>query len=285
LLFFISDLFLHQIKNMQNILNKLKLTRPLCFIDAETTGLSTSTDKIIEISICKLNIDGTTETKTKRFNPEIPISAEATALHGYTNEMLANEPTFKKVAKGLLAFITDCDIAGFNSNSFDLPMLFFEFQRAGVSWDYTKVHFIDAGNIFKIKEERTLAGAYQFFCNKVLENAHNSESDILATLEVLDAQLAKYEDLPSDMAELAVFSNYGIQRIDIGNKFAKDTDGDLVFNFGENRGKKCLQNVKMLKWIIGKDFTDDVKAICELLIKQVEPTYVRPVPVFVSATK
>jgi DNA polymerase-3 subunit epsilon len=251
---------------------KLELERPLCFIDLETTGLDVENDKIVEITICKIHPNGEREIKTKVFNPERPISPEATELHGHTNESVANEKPFHKYAKGMHSFIEGCDIAGYNSNTYDNPMLYFEFLRAGIEWDYKSVNLIDVCNIFKIKEPRTLAGAFKFYCDKVSENTHNSKDDILATVEVFESQLEKYE-LPTNLKDLAYLSNYDKEIIDIGGKFSKDDDGDLIFNFGaKNRGKKCTSDKGYLEWMISDKatFTADVKKIASDILESMK---------------
>jgi len=252
---------------------KLKLKRPICFIDLETTGLDTSTDRIVEIAILKYFPDGKKEIKTRRLNPEIPISETASELHGITNEMVANEPTFKKVSKSMLALIDGCDVAGFNSNSFDFPLLYSEFLRAGLEWDYSTVQRIDIGNLFKKFEPRTLTKAYEFYCGKDLVDSHGAKADIEATLEVLEAQLEKYE-LPDDLAQLAFIANYDKELVDISGKFIKDKDGDYVINFGvKHKGKKAITEPGFLEWMLGEDtsFTPDVKRIASALLESLKP--------------
>ena len=250
-------------------MKELNLTRPICFIDIESTGLNVEKDRIVELTVCKVHPSGDKEVKTKRFNPEIEISEEATKKHGLTNEDLKDEPLFRKLAKGILLFISDSDIAGYNSNYFDLPLLFFEFERAGVKWDYKKSNFIDIATIFKRNEERTLSAAYKFYCDKDLSNAHSAEVDTLATYEVFLAQLEKYSDLSCDMQELAYYCNYDKELVDITGKFAKNEQGEFIFNFGTHKGKKCLTELQYLHWMVEKgNFSSEVKDIAENILKE-----------------
>lgn len=256
---------------MSKIIEKLKLERPICFIDLETTGLSREEDRIIQIAICKVNVDGTREVKTKYINPEMEISAESTEVTGITNEMVANEPTFKRIAKGLHGFIEGCDIGGFNSNTFDVPLLFNEFQRANIYWDYKSVNLVDVGNIFKINAPRTLEAAVLTYTGKEMVDQHNAEADILATIEVFEAQLDKHEDIPSNMTELMVYCNYGKEIIDITGKFSKNDDGELIFNFGKHKGQVAKTEPDFLKWMVEKaKFSQDVKEVAEKLLNEIE---------------
>lgn len=166
---------------------KLNLQRPLVFFDLETTGVQITRDRIVEISIVKVHPDGERETKTRRINPGIPIPPEATAVHGISDEDVADCPTFAQVARSLYTWLEGCDIAGFNSNRFDVPMLIEEFLRAGVAINFDDRYFVDVQTIFHKMERRTLEAAYKFYCNKTLENAHSAEADTLATVEVLEA--------------------------------------------------------------------------------------------------
>jgi DNA polymerase-3 subunit epsilon len=249
----------------------LNLKRSICFIDLETTGLDIDKDRIVEISICKLYPNGEKEVKTRRINPEIPISQEATDLHGITNEMVINEPTFKKVAKGLLSLIENCDIVGYNINLYDAPLLYNEFNRVDIYFDYKKVNFIDSSNIFKIKEPRTLNAAYKFYCDKDLTEAHSSNADVLATVEIFIEQLVKYDDLPKTVEGLALFSNYDKEMVDITGKFIKDEDGDLVFNFGKHKHKKAKSEPGFLKWMVEKaTFSKDVNDIVYNILEEIK---------------
>jgi len=249
---------------------KLSTKNPIAFIDIETTGVNAESDRIIEITIAKVHLNGTIEVKTKRFNPEVPIPEEATKIHGITDADVANEPTFKKVAKGMLAFITGCDLAGYSSNRFDIPLLNAEFIRAGVEFDYEGVVFYDICNIFMRKEGRTLADAYRFYCSKELINSHSSLADAMATLEVFEAQLDKYTDLPKDPAQLDLFGNYDKVRVDIGGKLSLNKDGEIITNFGSEKTKgKVLKNeIGLCQWILEHDFPADVNRIVTKIIEE-----------------
>lgn len=190
----------------------LNLKKPIVFFDLETTGIDLSRDRIVEISLVKILPNGDQELKTRRINPEMPIPPEATAIHGITDEDVKDAPRFKEVAKSLAQYIEGCDLGGYNSNKFDIPMLVEEFLRADVDVDLKKRKFIDVQNIFHKMEQRTLIAAYKFYCGKDLENAHSAEADIMATYEVLQAQLDRYPELQNDVDFLAAFSERGKKR-------------------------------------------------------------------------
>lgn len=248
---------------------KLKLKRPLCFIDIEGTGVNPETDRIVELSVTKLFPDGTRENKTRRFNPQIEIPVGAIEIHGITNEMVVNEKPFSYTAKGLLKFLDDCDIAGFASNRYDVPILFNEFIRAGEYWDYTKFKMIDAGVIFKREEPRTLEAAVQFYCNKELVGAHGAEADVNATVDVLLAQIEKYEELPCTIDELALYSNYDKPILDLSGKFTMDDDKNMIFNFGPYKGKRVIDELSFVNWMTTKDFAPDTLNICYEILERV----------------
>ena len=187
---------------------KLNLKNPIVFFDLETTGTNINSDRIVEICYLKVYPNGNEESKTLRINPEMPIPAESSAVHGIYDADVADCPTFKEVAKSIANDIEGCDLAGFNSNRFDIPVLAEEFLRAGVDIDLNRRKFIDVQTIFHKMEQRTLSAAYKFYCNKSLENAHTAEADTLATYEVLKAQLDRYPDLKNDVAFLSQYSCY-----------------------------------------------------------------------------
>ena len=215
----------------------LKLKRPIIFFDLETTGVDAAKDRIVEISMVKININGEKQVKTRRINPEMPIPAEATAVHGITDEDVKDEPTFKQIAKSLAKYIEGCDFGGFNSNRFDLPVLVEEFMRAEVDVDFRNRKFIDVQNIFHKKEQRTLVAAYKFYCNKDLENAHSAEADTLATYEVLEAQIERYGDIGSTVEELASFSTHN-EMVDFAGRISLNEKGEEIFTFGKYKGRK-----------------------------------------------
>ena len=192
--------------------------------DLETTSTDVQTARIVEICVIKTGH----EPKTYRFNPCVPIPKEASDVHCITDEMVANEPTFKQRAKSLYEYIKGEDILGFNSNSYDVPLLYNEFARAGIIWDYSQNRFFDAGNLFKIFEPRTLEAAYKFYCDKELVGAHGAEPDAMATLEVFEAQIQKYG---LDKNNLDFICNYERKRVDLFNVFV-EKDGQIYFNVG-----------------------------------------------------
>lgn len=242
---------------------KLNLQRPIVFFDLETTGVQITRDRIVEISILKISPDGERETKTRRINPEMPIPAEASAVHGITDADVADCPTFAQVARSLYAWLEGCDIAGFNSNRFDVPMLVEEFLRAGVAVDFDDRHFVDVQTIFHKMERRTLEAAYKFYCDKTLENAHSAEADTLATFEVLEAQLDRYpDDLKNDIPALAEFSTHG-RRVDFAGSLAYNDKDEIVINFGKYKGVPVKEVFRKdsgyYNWVMGAQFPLETK--------------------------
>jgi len=212
--------------------NKLILKRPLAVFDLESTGIDVVKDRIVEISILRINPDGSKQTKTHRVNPTIPIPIEASTVHGIYDEDVITSPTFKDLAKELFEFMDPCDLAGFNSNKFDVPMLLEEFIRVGLSFSIDNRALIDVHRIYTLFEKRTLEAAYKFYCDKTLENAHSAEADTLATYEVLLGQLEKYgNELKPDVQFLHDFSNEE-RFLDSGRRFIF-TGGKACFNFGQ----------------------------------------------------
>lgn len=214
---------------------ELKLNKPICFFDLETTGVNVASDRIVEISILKVFPNGNKESHTWRVNPEMPIPAVVTAIHGITDEMVAGEPTFKVLAPKVYALIKDSDLGGFNSNRFDIPLLAEELLRAEIDLDLKKALSVDVQTIFHKKEKRTLEAAYKFYCDKSLENAHSASADTLATYEVLLSQLERYDDLENDVSSLAIFSSHK-QFADFAGFIGFTKDGEEVFNFGKHKG-------------------------------------------------
>jgi len=249
---------------------QLNLKNPIVFIDLETTGTDIVKDRIVEIAILKVHLDGTEEERVHRINPEMPISEEALRIHGITNEDVAGEPTFKEVARNLARFIEGCDLAGFNSNRFDIPVLAEEFLRTDVDIDLKKRKFVDVQAIFHKMEKRNLAAAYKFYCNKNLIDAHSALADTRATYEVLKAQLnmyngVEYEDahgsksLPvvNSIEKLSDFSSYD-RNVDFAGRIIYNDDGVEVFNFGKNKGlpveKVLVEQPGYFGWIMNSDF-------------------------------
>lgn len=241
----------------------LNLKNPLVFFDLETTGINISKDRIVEISLLKVHPNGKEEVKTRRINPEMPIPPQATAIHGITDEDVKDCPTFKQVAKSLADILEGCDIAGFNSNRFDVPMLSEEFLRAGVDFDPGKRKFVDVQVIYHRKEPRTLEAAYKFYCDKALDNAHSAEADTRATYEVLKSQLKHYDDLENDIEFLSKeFSSFN-DNVDFAGRMIYDEKGVEVFNFGKHKGKPVAQVLRnepsYYSWMMDGDFPLNTK--------------------------
>ena len=236
---------------------KLNLKRPIIFFDLETTGIDTAKDRIVEISMVKINPDGERTVKTRRINPGMHIPAEATAIHGITDDDVKECPSFAQIARSLAQFIEGCDFGGFNSNRFDLPVLVEEFLRAGVDVDFKRRRFVDVQNIFHKKEQRTLVAAYKFYCDKDLEDAHSAEADTLATYEVLMAQLERYPDLENDIDKLAEFSTRG-EAADYAGRILFNEKGEEVFGFGKYKGRPVAEVFRAepsyYAWMMNGDF-------------------------------
>lgn len=235
----------------------LKLYKPLCIFDLETTGINVGKDRIVEICILKVNPDASRESRTWKVNPEMPIPLASSEIHGIYDEDVKDAPTFKEIASKVTEMISGADLGGFNSNRFDVPLLAEELLRAGLDFDLSKFKLVDAQTIFHKKEPRNLGAAYQFYCKKTIENAHSAEADVLATFEVLDAQVGHYEDLSNEIADLSEFSTQ--------NKFA-DLAGMIHFNnknqetfaFGKYKGqvvKEVFQkDLGYYGWLQSADF-------------------------------
>ncbi len=244
---------------------KLNLKNPVVFFDLETTGTNISADRIVEICYLKVHPNGNEEAKTLRINPEMHIPEEASSVHGIYDADVADCPTFKEVAKDIAKDIEGCDLAGFNSNRFDIPVLAEEFLRAGVDIDMMKRKFIDVQVIFHKLEQRTLSAAYKFYCGKNLEDAHTAEADTRATYEVLKAQLDRYPDeLKNDMAFLSEYSSFN-KNVDFAGRIVYNEKGEEVFNFGKYKGqtvKYILQrDPGYYSWIMQGDFTLNTKNV------------------------
>lgn len=243
---------------------KLKLNRPIAFIDLETTGVNITSDRIIEISILKLMPDDTTQIETFRLNPTIPIPADSSAIHGIFDKDIKDSPTFKQVAPALLKILEHSDLAGYNSNKFDIPLLVEEFLRAEVDFDIENRKLIDVQNIFHKMEQRTLAAAYRFYCNKEHTGAHGAQADVIATYEVLKAQLEKYETLEGNVAFLQKFSANN-ESVDLAGRIIRDKKGVEVFNFGKHKGKPVLEIFKTepsyYNWMMDGDFPLSTKRV------------------------
>ena len=254
--------------------HSLKLKKSLAFFDLETTGLNIQKARIVEISVVKALVNGEIETKTFRINPEIPIPLETSLIHGIYDEDVKDCPTFKGCAKILAKFLEGCDLAGFNSNRYDVPVLVEEFLRAGVDFDTKNRRLIDAQRIYHLMEPRTLGAAYQFYCHKSLENAHNALADTLATFEVLNAQVERYagvkiknqkgelyEPIHNDMDALHELTSAKI--VDFAGRMAYNAKDEVVFNFGKHNGKRVIDVLKQepsyYDWMQNGEFPLDTK--------------------------
>jgi len=260
-IFLIIEIFLKMQLNLKN---------PIIFFDLETTGLNIVTDRIIEIGMIKIKPDNSEEVKEKRINPEMHIPEESSKIHGIYDEDVKDEPTFKQVAKSIAKFMEGCDIAGFNSNHFDVPLLAEEFLRAGIDIDMKKHKFIDVQSVFHKMEKRTLIAAVKFYCHKELEGAHGALADTRATYDVLKAQLDLYKDteyedqdgkltkpIKNDMSALSEFSSFN-EGVDFANRIVYNDKGVEVFNFGKNKGipveKVLKEQPGYYGWIMNSEF-------------------------------
>jgi DNA polymerase-3 subunit epsilon len=247
------------------MLKNLKLERPIVFIDVETTGISPNSDRVVELSVLRIQPDGSEEYKSHRVNPGVPIPAEATAVHGITDTDVAGEPAFGQYAKSVRDFMEGCDIAGFNVIKFDLPFLEAEFSRAGIEFSRQGRYFIDSMVIYHQRDPRDLQAAYRKYCGKEMKNAHSAKEDAKASAEVLDGQLGMHGDLPRDTAGLCTLCYKAEESVDAEGKFIW-VDGEAVCNFSKkNKGRRLAdivaQDPGFLSWVIGKDFSPDVKRI------------------------
>ena len=236
---------------------QLNLTKPICFFDLETTGVNITSDRIVEISILKVYPNGKEESKTWVVNPTIPIPKEVTAIHGISNEDVADKPTFKEISKEVYNMIKDSDLGGFNSNRFDIPLLAEELLRSEIDFDMKNRVAIDVQTIFHKMEQRTLSAAYKFYCNQELIGAHGAEADTKATYEVLKAQIAKYDEIENDTKFLADFSSRK-QFADFAGFIVYNKNGDECFSFGKHKGKLVTEVLESepgyFGWLLNADF-------------------------------
>ena len=242
----------------------LKLKNPIAFFDLETTGINTVTDRIVEISIIKILPNGAEEVFNQRINPTMPIPKQSSDIHGILDADVANEPTFKEVGKKIAEFIKGCDLAGYNSNRFDIPLIVEEFLRADIEIDLRKHKFVDVQTIFYKMEQRTLVAAYKFFCDKDLTNAHSAEADTRATYEVLKSQLDKYPELENNIDFLSEFSSHN-KNADFAGRMIFNEEGEECINFGKHKGKRVEDVLKSdpgyYGWIMKSDFPLDTKRV------------------------
>ncbi len=236
---------------------KLNLKNPIVFFDLETTGINVASDRIVEISYLKVFPDGHEESKTYLVNPTIPIPKEASDIHGIKDEDVKDRPPFAEIAKSIAKVMEGSDLAGYNSNKFDIPLLAEEMIRADVDVDFKKRKFIDVQVIFLKKEPRTLSAAYRFFCDKELEGAHSAEADTRATYEILKAQLDRYTDLENDVDKLSEFSSHN-NNADFAGRIIFNDKGEECFNFGKYKGMRVVdvfeKDPGYYGWMIGNDF-------------------------------
>ena len=248
----------------------IQLSRPIAFLDLETTGVNLGNDRIVEIAIVRIKPDGTQKVMRKLINPGIPIPAESTAIHGISEDMVKDAPTFKQAAGEIKQFLDNCDLGGYNSNKFDIPLLVEEFLRAGIDFQYEKRKCIDAQKIYHMMEPRNLAAAVKYYCGKQLENAHSAEADAVATWEVFDAQLARYPELGNTVE--SVLKAVGEDDIvDFARRMIR-VNNIVVFNFGKHKGKGVEDVLKAERsyydWMMNGDFPQHTKQkLTEILTK------------------
>ena len=243
---------------------ELNLRKPLVILDLETTGVNIASDRIVEFSALKVSPEGGKEWLTLRLNPGIPISPEATRIHGITDAAVANEPHFKDVAKRIASFLEGSDLAGFNSMKFDIPILCEEFLRVNVDFNPARHRYVDVQVIFHKKEQRTLSAAYKFYCGMELENAHSAQADTAATYEILKAQLDRYPDLENDIDKLSAFSAFN-NNADLAGRIVFNEQREEVFNFGKHKGKPVelvfREEPPYYSWMMNGDFPQNTKQV------------------------
>jgi DNA polymerase-3 subunit epsilon len=248
----------------------LTLQRPVVFFDLETTGTDITRDRIVQIAVMKVHPDGREEVKTRLINPGMPIPPAATAVHHITNADIADAPPFQELAKSIRDFFVGADIGGFNSNRFDLPLLVEEFSRCTIVFPDPESRLIDVQVIYHRKEERTLAAAYRFYCNKSLDDAHDAEADVRATVEVFRRQLERYDDIGRTVEEIHAYCNSDAI-VDFGRKLAKNQKGEIIYAFGKNRGKPVTDDPGYAEWMLGGDFPESTKAVLRRLLQGRKP--------------
>ena len=243
---------------------RVKLDRPICFFDLETTGAKVGKDRIVEIAILRVDTNNQESQKVWRINPEMDISFQATQVHGISNQMVDKEPNFAHYSNEIYQFIKGCDLAGFNAIKFDIPILVEELIRADIDFDFSRIRMIDSQVIYHKKEPRNLSAALKFYCNKDLENAHSALDDTIATYEVFKAQLDKYDDLEPNMDFLSEYTKRN-NNLDFAGKIRIDSDNDAIFAFGKYAGQKVTDVFKSDKgyysWIMKGDFPEYTKKI------------------------
>lgn len=248
-------------------MTSLRLKRPLAFFDLESTGIDPARDRIVEIAVVRIDPDGTRETRTRRVNPECPIPAEATAVHGIRDDDVRGEPSFRQISRGLLEFLGDADLAGFNVRRFDLPLLEREFRNCGLDLGVARRSVLDAMTVFHRKEPRDLSAAVRFYLGRALDGAHGAEADAVAACLVLDAQLERYGDLPRTVEELEAWCQP--VRSDAADKSGKFAwrDGQVVIAFGKHQGRALREVARLdreyLAWMLRQEFPEDARLLVE----------------------
>lgn len=256
---------------------ELNLERPLAFFDLETTGTDVASDRIVEICIIKVHPDGSEEKYLSRINPTVPIPSEATAIHGISDADVQSAPTFAYKAPEIYQFLENCDLAGYNSNRFDIPLLIEELLRVDENYDLSDRQFVDVQTIFFKMEPRTLAAAYGFYCQKELEDAHSAEADVRATLEVLKGQLDRYNaELKNDVPSLSAFTQGDQKRVDFAGRVVLDSSGNEVFNFGKHRGKRVtavfMNEPSYYRWMMDSNFPRYTKKVITRIYDRMRAT-------------
>ena len=243
--------------------------KPISFLDLESTGTDRKTARIVEIAIVRVNLDGSRDSFSSLVNPGIPIPAEASAIHGITDDMVKDAPALSTIIPIITSALEGSDIGGFNSNNYDIPLLYLELARCGYNWNLSDVSFIDVCTVFKRKEERTLSAAVKFYCGREHEGAHGAIADVNATIDVFISQLGMYEDIRTyNNQQISFYCNYDKPRADLDGKFTVDNDGDYVFTFGKHKGIKAKspECKDYLAWMISGDFLPDTKDLATLIL-------------------
>lgn len=253
---------------------KLNILSPIAFFDLETTGINVAKDRIVEIAILKVLPDGKEVNYRKLVNPTIPIPKEVIEIHHISDEDVKDAPTFKEIALEIILFLKDCDLAGYNSDRFDIPLLMEEFMRADVSFDLDNRKLIDVQTIFHLMEKRNLTAAYRFYCDKKLEDAHSAMADVKATYEVLKSQLDKYPNLKNDISFLSDFTRKNARFADLNGRIAYNKQGEEVLNFGKFKGKTVVEvftkEPGYYNWMMKGDFPQYTKMVISRIKKKIQ---------------
>ena len=251
----------------------IQLTRPLAFFDIESTGVNPATDRIVELAIIRIGTDGEKQRFRRLIHPGIPIPKDASDIHGITDDMVKDAPTFKEIASEVATFLENCDLGGYNSNRFDVPLLVEEFLRAGAPFSISDRRLLDVQKIYHKMEPRTLSAAYQFYCHKDLEGAHTADADVEATWEVLEAQIEKYPTIGHDLNSILQFTGED-KIVDTARRFIYKGD-EIVFNFGKYKGKPVhtvfRQEPQYYDWMMRGDFALHTKQVISEIFKQIFP--------------